>query len=188
MRITGADSVVTVGGLIFKALQRHIMGALGPDQWDAIVANVRKALPKGTIIDWSSGVGLPELLKFAAEALATSPDELLETAARGWVDRSGLPSAAIAPRGALTPTRLKIYTNSLGNVFPFLKPPVLVSDVDRQGATHLRFYCYRGGFTPFVQGLLAGAAFAFDPGLAVTLTVRQADGGDHDDFLLGPAA
>lgn len=178
----------TVGGLIFKALQRHIMGALGPDQWDAIVKDVQKALPKGTIIDWSSGVGLPELLKFAADALSTTPESLMYDAARSWVDRDRTASAAVPPRGLLTATQLKIYTNTLGNVFPFLKPPVLTSHRDRLGVTHLRFYCYRGGFTPFVHGLLASTAFAFDPGIAVTLNARQADGGDHDDFILEAAA
>ena len=82
---------VRMGALIYKALQRHISSRSSAAEWNELLTRVLAALPAGTRPDWANGIGLPELLRFAAEYLDTTPDQLLFDAAAAWVGPADAP-------------------------------------------------------------------------------------------------
>ena len=178
-----------MNALIYKAVQHLVMENHDPDTWDEIVAKAHATSRAETAFQRVSGSGIAHLIDVAAAKLESAPEEMLSQAGQHWVTRNqaqvaermrranGASFADAGEKGMLQ------FQNGIGMVFPAMRPPVMLWQIESDSRARLRYVWHRDAFGAFVHGLLLGLANCFDERLQIT-SIPHAQG----RFTMHPAS
>lgn len=174
-------------GLVNKAIRDHVSTQHGEESWQEIRERA------GTDVDvFILNETYPEelthdLLAAAAGQLKISPAELLTGVGRQWVlDTAGGPFGSIITScgNCLKDflTHLPSMHTRIAMIFPNLDPPRFACTHTGPGAAVLHYQSPRPGLSPFIAGMIHGAADHFGDRCTVTPVESKGDGADRHAF------
>jgi hypothetical protein len=178
-----------VYGLVNRAVQDLVLSRHGELTWESIKA--RAGCPEATFVTMST---YPDeitysLVAAASEVLDVEPAVILEAFGEYWMEYSA--EAGYGDLLAMMGDDLVTFLDELDHMhdrlrtsFPELNPPSIYLSDTADHSFVLHYVSDRGGLTPFMVGLLRGAARRFGQQVEIELQRSKEAGADHDEFLV----
>ncbi len=176
-------------GLVNRAVQDLVLSRYGELAWESIKA--RAGVPEATFVAMSPYPDqiTYDLVAAASAELGAEPAVVLEAFGEYWMEYSA--EAGYGDLLAMMGDDLVTFLDELDHMhdrlrtsFPELTPPSIYLTDSRDGCFVLHYVSDRPGLTPFVVGLLRGAARRFGQQVEIELQRSKEAGADHDEFLV----
>jgi len=175
-----------VYGLVNKGLADMVRSIAGDSVWDQI--KVKAGVSVDVFISKESypDAMTVSLVVATAEALATTPDDILERFGQHWVlETAQAYGHLLEATGRTLPEFLRNLPNLHTRIalsFPYLDPPTFRCSAITESSLVLGYSSRRTGLIPFVVGLIKGLGQRFDTPLRVTLLPAKPTG--EQEFLI----